>query len=214
MRIFHLTALLSTALVLYFTGGCYWDRLTWQYKDVEELDGKAQAVLAETSLTPEEEQKRIEKLEKFENEANRPYAINAGDSLSIVVYNHDDLSTRTVVTPDGYVGMVLVGQIKISGMTLADAAKTIEKALSKYIRNPKVGISPTVISSETVTILGAVNKWVTTGPWAGSASRWRAVWPSACTTIRCSTRRIWKNPFSCAATRSYRWISIWRSSRG
>ena len=43
-------------------------------------------------------------------------------------------------------------------MTLSAASKAIEKALSKYIRNPKVGISPLEIRSETATISGAVNR--------------------------------------------------------
>ena len=158
MRAFHLIALLSAASILYLAGGCYWDRLTWSFGDIEELDEKAQAVIETNKPSPEEEQKRNEILEKLEHELNRPYTINAGDTLAITVYNHDDLSSRTVVTPDGYVGMVLVGQIKLSELTLIEASRRIEKELSKYIRNPKVGISTVAISSETATILGAVNK--------------------------------------------------------
>ena len=158
MRMFHRTAPLSAALVMTLVGGCYWDRLTWQYSDAEELNGQAQAVIEQSSTAPDAQKKRLQLLEKLEHEANQPYNINAGDSLSIVVYNHEDLSTRTIVTPDGYIGMVLAGQIKVSGLTLEQAGKKIEQALSKYIRNPKVGISPTAIQSETVTISGAVNK--------------------------------------------------------
>ena len=154
----HRLTLLCTALIALVSGGCYWDRLTWQYGDVEELDGQAQAVIETSTVTPDEERSRLEMLEQLEREAIRPYTINAGDTLAVVVYNHEDLSTRTVVTPDGYIGMVLVGQVKISGLTLDKAGKAIEQALSKYIRNPKVGLSPTTISSETVTISGAVVK--------------------------------------------------------
>ena len=158
MRIFHLTTSLIAALTLYFAGGCYWDRLTWQYGDTEELDGQAQAVIEESGVSAEDLKKRDDFLKKLETDVIKPYTINAGDSLAITVYNHEDLSTRTVVTPDGFLGMVLVGQIKVSGLTLEQAGKVIEKALSKYIRTPKVGVSPTIISSETVTISGAVNK--------------------------------------------------------
>ena len=83
----------------------------------------------------------------------------AGDTISITVYNHPDLSVQnTTVTPDGYIGMVLVGQVKVAGLTLAQAANAIEKSLSRYIRNPRVGISPTDIVSETVTVAGAISK--------------------------------------------------------
>ena len=156
MRTSNLIALLSAALIMYFSGGCYWDRWTTAYGDIEELDEQSQAVIETSAPTPEEEQKRNELLEKLEHEVNAPYTINSGDTLAITVYNHEDLSTKTIVTPDGYVGMVLVGQVKLSGLTLADASRKIEKALSAYIRNPKVGISPITISSESATILGAV----------------------------------------------------------
>ena len=114
MRMFHRTAPLAAALVMTFVGGCYWDRLTWQYNEAEELNGQAQAVIEQSSTAPDAQKKRLQLLEKLEHEANQPYNINAGDSLSIVVYNHEDLSTRTIVTPDGYIGMVLAGQIKVS----------------------------------------------------------------------------------------------------
>ena len=158
MKMFHRLALLSSALLIFITGGCYWDRLTWQYGDVEELDGQAQAVIEQNDTNAGELQKREELLEKMEREVIKPYTINSGDQLAIKVYDHSDLSIQTMVTPDGYIGMVLVGQIKLSGLTLAQAGQKIEQALSKYIRNPKVGVSPVTISSETVTILGAVNK--------------------------------------------------------
>jgi len=95
---------------------------------------------------------------KSQNQKQK-YTINSGDVLSISVYNNPDLSIeRTIVTTDGCIGMVLVGQLKVAGMTLDQASTSIEKKLSQYIRNPKVGVSPLEIRSETATISGAINK--------------------------------------------------------
>ena len=52
--------------------------------------------------------------------------------------------------------MMFLGQVKIAGLTLEQAAKLLEEKLSQYIRNPEVGVSPYEIRSETVTITGAV----------------------------------------------------------
>ena len=159
MKLSHRNITIAVALVLCLLSGCYWDRLTWNYGDLQELGKDADALLEESPGLSEEERKEREKvLENLDKEPMPPYTINAGDNIAIVIYNNPDLSTNTIVTPDGYIGMVLVGQIKVSGMTLAQAAKALEQALSKYIRNPKVGVSPTSIQSEKVTISGAVNK--------------------------------------------------------
>ena len=123
MRMFHRMALLSAALLIFIAGGCYWDRFTTQYGDVEELGGQSQAVIEQSETSPEELQKREELLEKLEKEVVKPYTINSGDQLAIRVYDHSDLSFSTMVTPDGYIGMVLAGQIKLSGLTLAQAAQ-------------------------------------------------------------------------------------------
>ena len=143
---------------LWLVAGCY-DRLTTNYTSFKELSGRDRSLLEASEY---DEKNRIASLKKILN-ANRkkipPYKINSGDNIAITVYNHPDLSlAKTVVTTDGYVGMVLIGQIKISDMTLAEASRAIEAKLSKYIRNPKVGISPLEIRSETATIAGAVSK--------------------------------------------------------
>ena len=150
--------LLFTAFLISCLVGCYNSRWTGNYDKIPELDYKHVAVIDKNELSNAEKQKRDEYLKKIAAEKIPVYTINGGDQLEIRVYNHNDLMTRTIVTPDGYLGMVLIGEIKVSGLTLAQASKKIEDALSKYIRNPKVGISPFEIVSETATISGAVSK--------------------------------------------------------
>ena len=148
-------SLAVTAFLMISLTGCY-DRWTGNYDKVAELEGGHGAIIAQTEFTPEEKAQQLKMLEKASRENELIYTINGGDKLEVVVYNHSDLSIKTTVTPDGYIGMVLVGQIKVAGLTLEKAAKKIEEALSKYIRNPRVGLSPYEIVSETVSIDGAV----------------------------------------------------------
>jgi len=147
--------LLLTAALL--PTGCY-NRWTGNYDEVSELNGSEDAILESAALSPEEQQKQLEELRKLAGETPPAYTINSGDKFEIVVYNHPDLSVKTAVTPDGHIGMVLVGQVKVSNLTIAEAAAKIEESLSRYIRNPKVGLSPYEIVSQTATISGAVTR--------------------------------------------------------
>jgi polysaccharide export outer membrane protein len=151
-----LPGMLLAAFLMTFSTGCY-DRWTGNYSELQELDGKHDAVLERAELTPEEREKRRNILIEAAKLKKSVYTINGGDKLEIRVYNHPDLSVKTVVTPDGMVGLVLIGEIKIAGLTLGQASQKIADALSKYIRNPKVGISPFEIASETVSIAGSVS---------------------------------------------------------
>ena len=136
--------------------GCYSDRWTGNYDEIPELDAEHQAVLETSETSEADRQKQIEELQRLAKEPIPAFTLHGGDKVEIVVYTHPDLSVKTVITPDGFVGMVLVGQIKIAGLTLAEASAKIEKELSRYIRNPRVGVSPYEIVSNTVTIAGAV----------------------------------------------------------
>ena len=147
---------LTVSAALLLGTGCY-DRYTGNYDEVPELEIES-ALLEESQNSEQEEERWIRQLEALEKEADEIYTINSGDNVSITVYNHSDLAVKTTVTPDGYVGMVFIGQVKVAGLTLEQASNLIEEKLSKYIRNPKVGISPYEIRSETVTIAGAVVK--------------------------------------------------------
>ena len=146
---------LSAAALL--LSGCY-DRWTGNYDKVPELTADNSAVIETSEVSDAEHHAQLELLQKIANEPEEIYTINAGDKLDITVYNHTDLSHSATVTPDGYISMVLVGQLKVSQLTLQQATEKIEKALSRYIRNPKVGVSPSLIVSETATISGSVSK--------------------------------------------------------
>ena len=69
------------------------------------------------------------------------YLIGPGDNLTIFVWRNPDISGSFVVRPDGKVTTSLVEDIEVSGKTPTMLARHIEKALSKYINNPRVTVS-------------------------------------------------------------------------
>lgn len=155
---FKTIALLAVLLCL--TPGCYFRRLTENYHAAEELVDElddSKAVLDVTGISVEEQDRRLEEaLIPYKNE-KMVFTINAGDVLYVRVYGHPDVANeKIVVTPDGYLGMMLAGQVKVGGLTLDEATAVVEEKLSEYITNPKVGLSPDAIHSETATITGAV----------------------------------------------------------
>ena len=150
--------LMLIAISLCFAAGCY-NRFTGNFSEFKELYGNDSAMSEASAFFESERKAMLHKMMEEDKKLRQEYTINSGDNIAITVYSHPDLSLgHTVVTTDGCIGMVLVGQIKLAGMTLSQASEAIEKRLSKFIRNPKVGISLLEIKSETASIAGAINK--------------------------------------------------------
>ena len=146
-----LAALLLAAVL----AGCYSDRWKRNYDSFPDFSESQDAILDETGLSDEEKARRDAELRRWNEMPEPVYTINAGDQVKVIVYDHPDLSFDTIVTPDGHIGMVFLGQVKVAGLTLDKAAKKIADGLADYVKRPAVGLVPIHISSESVTITGA-----------------------------------------------------------
>jgi polysaccharide export outer membrane protein len=81
---------------------------------------------------------------------NRPYELGPNDVISVSVYLHPELSAPTLgsttgnggvmVTSDGTVGLPLVGNVKVGGLTTTQAQRRIQDAYATYINNPNVTV--------------------------------------------------------------------------
>ena len=147
----------SAVVLLPLLAGCYFDRLTGNYSEIFGSGNiEADAAALEISEMDEETMRaRREILEKMSEEEGEAYRINAGDKIEVRVYGHDDLSVTTKVSPDGCIGMVFLGQVRVNGRTISEAAETIEDGLLPYVKHPVVGVTVLEVTSETVTISGA-----------------------------------------------------------
>jgi len=140
--------------------GCYTDRLTSNYDAAFPLGGAADesAVVDETTRNVESDARIRKRLMELEMEEEPAYHMNAGDKIEIRVYDHPDLGMTTSIGPDGMVGFAFVGQVKLSGQTIAQGAECIREGLVPYVKNPVVSITVLEVQSETATIAGSCAK--------------------------------------------------------
>lgn len=82
------------------------------------------------------------------------YFIGTDDVLNITVYREEDMDRVVRVSPDGYISLPLLDQVKVEGLTVPELEYKIREELKKYIKNPQV----TVFIREygTVTVSGQV----------------------------------------------------------
>jgi polysaccharide biosynthesis/export protein len=68
------------------------------------------------------------------------YKLGPGDSVSIVVWRNPEISTSVTIRPDGKITAPLFEDLPALGRDPTTLARDIEKALSKYIRDPVVTV--------------------------------------------------------------------------
>ena len=90
------------------------------------------------------------------------YKIMPGDRLSIVVFNHPELSTNEknelqgiLVFPDGSVDLPLIGKVQVAGLTTQEATQKIQKLYAQYLKKPYVKLD---VISKKVYVLGEVKQ--------------------------------------------------------
>jgi polysaccharide biosynthesis/export protein len=93
--------------------------------------------------------------------ADYRYVIGPLDTINIVVWRNPELSLSVPVRPDGFISTPLVEDLQAIGRSPAELARDIEKALSKYTRDPVVTVVVTGFqgaSSEQIRIIGEAAK--------------------------------------------------------
>lgn len=74
-------------------------------------------------------------------QANLPYVIGPGDSMSIFVYGRPEVSSSgVIVRPDGRLSLPLIPDVVAAGKTPAELAKDLEVRLKEYIKEPNVSV--------------------------------------------------------------------------
>lgn len=89
------------------------------------------------------------------------YLIGPLDTLSIIVWRNPELSLTVPVRPDGRISTPLVEDLVAQGRNPSDLARDIEKALSKYTRDPVVTVVVTTFTgsaSEQIRVIGEATR--------------------------------------------------------
>ena len=86
------------------------------------------------------------------------YKIGPQDMLEISVWKEEGLKKEVLVRPDGGLSFPLVGDIHAAGKTAAQLQQEITQKLEKYMPDPVVSVALLKVLSNTVYVIGKVNK--------------------------------------------------------
>ena len=88
-----------------------------------------------------------------------PYKIGSGDMFNISIYGEPELTIKGgIVKPDGTLTIAMVGDVKVSTLSINEAMVEISKKLRKYLMKPIVSLIPASFRAQSYTILGKINK--------------------------------------------------------
>lgn len=101
----------------------------------------------------------LEETAILSQEAKPNYKINAGDVLSISVWNDPSFNAeQLLVRPDGFISAPAVGEIKAGGQTIDQLQKDLAESLSRYLKDePTVVITILSTNGSQIFVLGKVN---------------------------------------------------------
>jgi polysaccharide export outer membrane protein len=101
---------------------------------------------------------RLTRLSAEEPPSPKDYVLEAGDIVSVKVFQEPDLDRELRVSQEGDLYFPLIGKIEVSGRTLVGIEQAVREAYDKdYLVNPQVNIVILKYQVRTVNVLGAVN---------------------------------------------------------
>jgi polysaccharide biosynthesis/export protein len=94
-----------------------------------------------------------------DNLQHRPrYKLRVGDVLDVQYLYTPELNQTVTVSPDGYVSLNLVGDVKVSDLTLEEAHDTIVRKASERLNDPDVNLVLQEFQPPYVVVAGEVGK--------------------------------------------------------
>jgi polysaccharide biosynthesis/export protein len=85
--------------------------------------------------------------------------LTPNDGISITVYQEDELNTKTIIDKNGKVMLPLLGQIKLSGLSIEQATALIQQLYNKdYLVNPQVNLIVEHFAERRFAVLGQVQR--------------------------------------------------------
>ncbi|WP_070990087.1 polysaccharide biosynthesis/export family protein [Halofilum ochraceum] len=127
------------------------------------IDGQLVERLAEQRSREEDAGAGVAAAEDYD------YRVGPGDVLSIVVWNHPELtnpfgdavdsaSSGRLVRPDGTLFFPYVGPIDAAGLTLEDIQERLARGLESYVQQPQVNVRVREYRSKQVYVTGEVRE--------------------------------------------------------
>jgi len=88
----------------------------------------------------------------------KDYVIGVEDILSVVFWRDKDLSGDVAVRPDGKISLPMLNDVPAAGMTPEQLAAAVEKAATKFVRDPGATVIVKEIRSRKIYIIGEVSR--------------------------------------------------------
>ena len=88
----------------------------------------------------------------------KDYVIGIQDILNVVSWRDKELSAEVVVRPDGKISLPMLNDVTAAGMTPEQLAAGIQKAATKFVRDPGITVIVKEIHSRKVYVVGEVTK--------------------------------------------------------
>ncbi len=98
----------------------------------------------------------LENISQLQN--SDAYLLQPGDLLEVTVFKEEDMSRVARINTNGTITFPLVGIVKVSDYSLAEAEKILTENLKRYFKNPQVSILIKEYANNTVYVLGQVKK--------------------------------------------------------
>ncbi|MBI4165295.1 MAG: polysaccharide biosynthesis/export family protein [Acidobacteria bacterium] len=91
--------------------------------------------------------------------AGPDYLIGPEDVLEVEVFNVPELKRAVRVSNDGMIGLALIGQVKAAGLTVDKLRGLLESRYGEtYLQKPQISVFVTDFRSQSVSVVGAVEK--------------------------------------------------------
>jgi polysaccharide biosynthesis/export protein len=90
----------------------------------------------------------------------KEYVLASGDMLRIAVFQNPELSLDTRVSESGTISYPLLGAVRLGGLSVMAAEKTLSDGLrtGNFIKNPQVSVLVAKVQGHQTSVLGLVNK--------------------------------------------------------
>jgi polysaccharide export outer membrane protein len=89
---------------------------------------------------------------------NTEYELGPDDVVNVVVQQHPEWSGNYTIQPSGNIVIPAIGEVKLQGLVKEGAEVAITERLNAYINAPKVSVQVVTYASQSIYILGEVNR--------------------------------------------------------
>ncbi|WP_460165072.1 polysaccharide biosynthesis/export family protein [Thermostilla marina] len=137
-----------------------WERarvIAWEKYAQGEYVGEARtAHVDEYRLRVDDQLELIYRLTR--EETGRPYRLNVGDRIRIESVADPALTRELIIQPDGTITLRLLGQVKVTGMTVDQLRQKLDQLYTKYYKVPAITVTPLVVNSKLEDLRSAVDR--------------------------------------------------------